>query len=558
MLHAVLTFGIHLFMKSIFGNKSGLKAIYIRRIEKLYNRQIPPQFIITPELALDICKISQQISRQIALLINRKGKIAYVIVGDSQRIVIPDTGKYRAAHGHLRGLRCVHTHLKANEPLSSDDLTDLALLRLDMMVAITLSDNRHTHQVYIGYILSDSISSGKPYHILSPISLDELDTGCLDQIRVFENKLSHVSTSSSVEDGKERALLVSVSLKSKQYAYDSLKELKELAVTCGLNVAGFFMQQRKKVDSRFMMGMGKLQDMVIEAYSKGAEIIIFEQELNTSQIRSITDLTELKVIDRTQLILDIFAQRAMSREGKLQVELAQLQYLLPRLIVKNTALSRLTGGIGGRGPGETKLEINRRRVRDRITRLKKELSLVKKQRILQKAKRNKKGLPIISIIGYTNAGKSTLLNTLTKSNVCAKNQLFATLDPSNRRLKFPKDVEVIITDTVGFIKDLPKALLIAFSATLEELESADLLLHVIDISNPDYENQAKSVEKILRDLDLHNIPVIRIFNKQDLLKDKAIDKISDFFDGIFISACDQSTFKPLIDEILKFIKNMKY
>jgi len=545
-------------MKSIFGNKSGLKAIYIRRIEKLYNRQIPPQFIITPELALDICKISQQISRQIALLINRKGKIAYVIVGDSQRIVIPDTGKYRAAHGHLRGLRCVHTHLKANEPLSSDDLTDLALLRLDMMVAITLSDNRHTHQVYIGYILSDSISSGKPYHILSPISLDELDTGCLDQIRVFENKLSHVSTSSSVEDGKERALLVSVSLKSKQYAYDSLKELKELAVTCGLNVAGFFMQQRKKVDSRFMMGMGKLQDMVIEAYSKGAEIIIFEQELNTSQIRSITDLTELKVIDRTQLILDIFAQRAMSREGKLQVELAQLQYLLPRLIVKNTALSRLTGGIGGRGPGETKLEINRRRVRDRITRLKKELSLVKKQRILQKAKRNKKGLPIISIIGYTNAGKSTLLNTLTKSNVCAKNQLFATLDPSNRRLKFPKDVEVIITDTVGFIKDLPKALLIAFSATLEELESADLLLHVIDISNPDYENQAKSVEKILRDLDLHNIPVIRIFNKQDLLKDKAIDKISDFFDGIFISACDQSTFKPLIDEILKFIKNMKY
>jgi GTP-binding protein HflX len=297
------------------------------------------------------------------------------------------------------------------------------------------------------------------------------------------------------------------------------------------------------------MGAGKLQDMTLMALTQAATVVIFDQELNPSQMHSIANRIELKVIDRTQLILDIFAQRAQTREGKLQVELAQLKYLLPRLSTKNTAMSRLTGGIGGRGPGETKLEINRRRVRDRIVRLEKSVSDVKKQRRQQKARRSKKGIPVIAIVGYTNAGKSTLLNTLTTSNVRAENRLFATLDPSSRRLKFPRDIEVIITDTVGFIKDLPSDLMAAFRATLEELESADLLLHVIDASSPRFENQIQSVETILADLDLHRIPAIQIFNKKDLLDQRTADAYGSTSDKIVISANDKLTLAPLIKKI---------
>jgi GTP-binding protein HflX len=278
-------------------------------------------------------------------------------------------------------------------------------------------------------------------------------------------------------------------------------------------------------------------------------MIVFDQELNPSQIKSITDKVDLKVIDRTQLILDIFARRAQTREGKLQVELAQLKYMMPRLIKQNTALSRLAGGIGGRGPGETKLEVDRRRIRDRITRIEKGLKQVKKQRGLQKSKREKKGLPVISIIGYTNAGKSTLLNTLTKSKVLSENRLFATLDPSSRRMRLPKDSEVIITDTVGFIKDLPKELKVAFRATLEELESADLLLHVIDCSNPDYSTQINSVNQIIEELKIHRIRMIHVLNKKDLVNADTLADIKIKTGGIPISAKNASTLQPLIDKM---------
>jgi GTP-binding protein HflX len=281
----------------------------------------------------------------------------------------------------------------------------------------------------------------------------------------------------------------------------------------------------------------------------GATLIVFDQELNPSQIRSITDKIDLKVIDRTQLILDIFAQRAQSREGKLQVELAQLKYRLPRLVAQNTAMSRLAGGIGGRGPGETKLEINRRRVREKINRIEKELAHVVKHRRQQKTRREKKGLPVISIIGYTNAGKSTLLNTLTRSEVLAESRLFATLDPSSRRLKFPQDMEVIITDTVGFIKDLPQELRVAFRATLEELEKADLLLNVIDASNPDYPSHIASVDSILEDLGLQRIPQIKVYNKIDRLDTEARSRLANRSDEIAISAIDSASLMPLIEKM---------
>jgi GTPase len=534
-------------MKRLFGNIGGLKASQIRRLENLYRRRFPPQFLITLELARDISRLSHEIRRQIGLLINRVGKIAYVIVGNHHGIVIPDTSDYRVAPGRLKGLRCIHTHLN-NEPLTREDLTDLALLRLDIMAAITMTREGYLHRVHAAYILPKS-SAGKPFEILKPLNPNQLDIGCIDLIQSLETEIAHITSLFEADTGKERALLISVTTISRHGAMASLAELEDLAVSSGIEVVGTVLQQRRKLNTRFLMGMGKLQDLIILALQKGATLIIFDQELNPSQIRSITNKIDLKVIDRTQLILDIFAQRAQSKEGKLQVELAQLKYLLPRLITKNTAMSRLTGGIGGRGPGETKLEINRRRVRNRIARLENELSLVMKQRKQQRAKRTKKGLAIISIIGYTNAGKSTLLNTLTKSNVRAESRLFATLDPSSRRLKFPRDIEVIITDTVGFIKNLPKDLMVAFRATLEELENADILLHVIDISNPRFKDQIKSVEKILADLNLHNIPLIQVLNKKDLVDQTTVDALTGTLTGTAISANVKSTLIPLIKKM---------
>ena len=533
-------------MKKIFGNISGLKSNQIKRLENLYRRKAPPETIATFEMTREISLLSWEIRRQIALLIDRLGKVIFVIVGDQQKIVIPDLSDYRVAPGRLRGLRCIHTHLK-NEPLSPDDLTDLALLSLGIMAAVTFSEEGRPEKVYVGHILPGA--SQKPYRILESIDPHQLDIGCLSLIQSLEDELSRRRLSIKSDQNKERSLLISVTSESKSTAEDSLAELKELAGTSGIYVAGTVLQQRQKIDPRFLMGQGKLQELIILALQKFASLLIFDQELNPSQIRSITDATELKVIDRTQLILDIFAQRARTREGKLQVELAQLKYLLPRLVTKNTAMSRLTGGIGGRGPGETKLEINRRRVRDRITQLEKSLNAVRKQRHQQRSLRNRKGLPIISIIGYTNAGKSTLLNSLTNSRVLAESKLFATLDPSSRRLRFPRDIEVIITDTVGFIKNLPEDLKVAFRATLEELESADLLLHVIDISNPRFEDQIESVEKILEDLDLKNIPMIRILNKEDLVDKSLVSRLERTFDGIGVSARDTLSLLPLIEKM---------
>jgi GTP-binding protein HflX len=522
-------------MKKLFGNTAGLKANQIRRLENFYRRRIQPKFLISHELTRDLSMLSHEIRRQIGLLVNRQGKVASVIVGDSRKIVIPPISEYRAAPGRLSGLRCIHTHL-TKEPLTNDDLTDLALLRLDMMAVVVNAEKGMPERVYVGHILPKS-SVGNPYQILPPLPPSQLDIDCLAMIQALEDELARVSKGHTADSGMERALLVDVSSSSKQDAGEPLAELKSLAKSSGIKVVGTVSQQRSR--------------------NKVATVIIFNQELSPSQIRSITDQIELKVIDRTQLILDIFAQRAQTREGKLQVELAQLKYLLPRLILKNTAMSRLTGGIGGRGPGETKLEINRRQARDRIVRLEKELLAVRKQRKQQRALRQKKGLSVISIIGYTNAGKSTLLNTLTKSHVLAESRLFATLDPSSRRLKFPRDTEVIITDTVGFIKDLPTDLLVAFRATLEELENADLLLHVIDISNPQYSAQIESVEAILSDLNLQHTASIRVLNKMDRVNPVAIQKINRALRGTAVSAKDKSTLLPLIEQMETVIEKVR-
>jgi len=534
-------------LKKLYGNTSGLKANQIKRLENFYRRRIPPEFLVTYELARDLCRMSREIRRQIGILVDRRSKVVLVIVGDNKKIVIPHSGEYRAAPGRLKGLRCIHTHLN-HEALTSDDLTDLALLRLDLMAVLLSTPDGLPQKVHLAHIMPKN-SDQKPYQILPPLNPGNLDIGCLELIQALEDELARVGNRYQANPDHERALLVSVSSETKRQSEESMAELRELALSGGIDVVGSVIQQKSNPDSRLLIGRGKLQDLAIFALQDAATMIIFDQELNPSQIRSITDQIEFKVMDRTQLILDIFAQRARTREGKLQVELAQLKYILPRLVTKNTAMSRLTGGIGGRGPGETKLEINRRRARERITRLEKALLAVRQQRSQQKAKRHKNNLPVISIIGYTNAGKSTLLNTLTKSRVVAESRLFATLDPSSRRLRFPRDYEVIITDTVGFIRDLPKDLMAAFRATLEELENADLLLHIIDISNPRFEEQIKSVEKILVDLKLHKTPTMRVLNKIDLVDSQTSIQLGRQLKGTAISAKSKSTLRPLMEEM---------
>jgi GTP-binding protein HflX len=365
----------------------------------------------------------------------------------------------------------------------------------------------------------------------------------------IEEELQHRQTGYDVDDKRERAVLVSVSTASRYEQEDSMEELKELAESSNVIVLDTVLQRAKNMNPKYLMGKGKIKELVINAMNKGATIIIFDQDLNPSQSKDISDMTELKVIDRSQLILDIFARRAHSRDGKVQVELAQLRYRLPRLSGKGTVMSKLMGGIGGRGPGELKHEVDRRRVRERITLLEKQLKSLGRARKQRKARRVAQGLPIISIIGYTNAGKSTLLNNLTRSKTFVENRMFATLDTASRRLRFPKERNVIITDTVGFIRDLPKDLFTAFKATLEELADADLLLHVVDISNPRFEQQIRSVEKILADLGLTGRPELLVFNKEDLVDREVVESISMRFDALPISALKPETFHTLLSAL---------
>jgi len=532
----------------IHGNLTGLKTSQVKALERIYRRRIPSSQIVTNELARYLSEISNEIRRQVGLIIDRAGTVKYVIVGDDKEIVIPDLSDYALGRSGLRGLRCVHTHL-AQEPLSADDLTDLALLRLDLMVAIGVGERGLPGAVSYAHILPPN-REGKTVEVLRAASIYDLDFDLAAYLRALEAELEQkMAETVDLSDTREKAILISVTQESRREAEDSLDELAELARTADVVVLDRFVQRPRRLNPKYLMGEGKAREVVIQALQKGATLLIFDQDLAPTQVRSIAALTDLKVIDRSQLILDIFARRAHTRDGKVQVELAQLKYILPRLSGRGVAFSRLMGGIGGRGPGETKLEIDRRRIRDRINRLERELKNLSKGRLQRRSRRVKAGVPIVSIVGYTNAGKSTLLNALTQSEVLTEDLLFATLDTATRRLRFPQEREVIITDTVGFIRKLPPSLLGAFKATLEEMEDADLLLHVVDIGNPRFEEQVTAVERILLELELDRIPRLLVFNKIDLLPADEAAALCRRFGALPISARDRGTFQPLLDEL---------
>ena len=534
-------------MNDIYGNTFGLKPSELKRLRNSYRRRVGPHDIVSPELARHLTELSRETNRQIGVLLDRRGAVEWVIVGNAHKLELPDIGRARAGQVRLRGLRLVHTHLKS-EPLTKDDLTDLALLRLDMVAAVGVGEDGLPGVLHYAHLVPENGVPGQYWRTETLASVHDPQPDVEATLEGLEQELARKASARAV-NGTDRAILVAVCLDgNRAHSESSLHELSELARTAGVEVLDKVLQARREPDPRYLIGHGKLDELNLRSMQQMADLIVFDQNLSASQARHIAEATSLKVLDRTQLILDIFAQRAQSADGKLQVELAQLKYLLPRLSQSDDSLSRLAGGIGGRGPGETKLEIDRRRVRDRIAQLERRIDSISREREVRRAQRNRRGLPVISIVGYTNAGKSTLLNAITNSQVLAENKLFATLDPTSRRLRFPEEREVIITDTVGFIRDLPKDLVNAFRATLEELGDADLLLHVVDAADPDAEAQVQAVESILASLDLVKTPRLMVWNKADLLAPEEIDALLRDHGGVAISAERRTGLERLLEK----------
>ena len=503
---------------------------------------MPPSEVVSAELARHLSEVSRSIGRQVGVYISREGTIRNVIVGDATKLDLPDVGRLRGGPSRFRGLRLVHTHLRG-EPVTQDDLNDLALLRLDMVAAIDAQADGGAGRVEVAYLLPGAAEGETPFQRVVAPDVFRLDLDFEETMAALEAESARLARDSAVV-GQERALVIGVSADDERFA-----ETVELVRAANVAVAGIVRQRRKQIHPRTVVGGGKLEDIVLQGMRQRAEVAIFDVDLKPAQARAFEDATGMKAIDRTQLILDIFAQRARSSEGKLQVELAQLKYSLPRLTEKDAGLSRLTGGIGGRGPGETVLEIGRRRIRDRIRALEQRLERLSRERALRRRQRSESDLPVLSIIGYTNAGKSTLLNALTNSDVEAKDLLFVTLDPTSRRLRFPRQGEVVITDTVGFIADLPKDLITAFRATLEELADADLLLHVVDAADPELDRKVEAVDALLGELELAAIPRLMVLNKADLLEPETAAGLAERFQGVSLSAQRRQGLDDLIAEV---------
>lgn len=535
---------------TITGNTSGLKTAQLKGLERIGSRRVSPDMVVSPELAKELCAMAFEIGRQVGVLISRGGQVESVMVGDHRSIMIPALKQFRSSGGRLKGLRCVHTHL-AGEDISEDDLMDLLFLRLDMMTVVKMEQGVAT-RLYSAHLVPQAVE-GRDWVMLPPEIPTQQTFSCRERVAELEDDFAKARPLRETDSGRDRAILISVTPLSKAKAQESMDELVELARSAEVIILDTVVQRKEKRNPKLILGKGKLGEIMLTALRLNANLLIFDQELNPSQVRSITDHTELRVIDRTQLILDIFARRALSREGKLQIEMAQLKYMLPRLTTRDDALSRLTGGIGGRGPGETRLEVDHRRINDRLSKLAKKLKEVGREREQRRSRRRKKDLPVLSLVGYTNAGKSTLLNTLTNSAIIAEDKLFATLDPTSRRLRFPEDVEVIITDTVGFIRNLPEELLKAFKATLEELHEADVLVHVIDISNPRFADHIQVVEDLLRELELDGLPCLKVFNKIDLVESEVVAEQLRLHDAVALSADNAATFGPFLDRAKKMV-----
>jgi GTP-binding protein HflX len=513
---------------------------------------VPREQVVTPEIARYLADLSAQLGRQVGIIVDRKGQVEYVVVGDAHSLELPDLGRVRKSHARLCGVRLIHTHLKG-EPLSSDDLSELTLRSLDFIVSVDASPEANPLTVCAAHLLPVN-PEGRQWDLYGPVPVHELDLPFHEFMHELEAEFVRKAQALQSSGKADRAVLVYLDDGRSQDPQWEVEELTQLALSADLQILEVVVQRRKP-DPKFFIGKGRLFDILARTMQREADLLVFCPDLTPAQVKSISALADIRVIDRTQLILDIFAQRAFSNDGKLQVELAQLRYLLPRFIGAGAAMSRLAGGVGARrGPGEPKLEMDRRKVRHRITALEKRLEDLSVQRRQRRRKRERSRLPIVSIVGYTNAGKSSLLNALTHADALVQNKLFATLDPFSKRLRFPRDREVVLTDTVGFIHDLPRDLKVAFRATLEELEGADLLLHVVDASSPRCDEQLGAVEKLLEELDLSAIPRLNVLNKADLLGDNGVaENLARRYGGVAVSALSRDSLRPLVSRMAELL-----
>jgi len=515
-------------------------------LERLYRRRVPVDQVLSMEAAKTLAQFTHEIRRPIGLVLNRRGAVQDVLVGAGIEPSPTVLTTFRASMRSLRGLRLIRSHLN-EQSISQEELTMLGLLRLDMIGTLAVTPKGEPGLLSLAH-LNPPNPQGQLQTLLTPTLVHECPVNFETFIRELESDLQRQSGSHTLARS-QTAILVSASPRSKAEQEERLAELAELASSADLAVIDRLVQRTQSGHHRFQLGSGKLKDVLIQAMQKGADLLIFDQDLGPAQVRAISEISDLTVIDRTQLILDIFAQRAHSREGKVQVELAQLRYLLPRLSGQGTSLSRLGGGIGSRGPGETKLETDRRRIRERIDHLEREVEGFARHQDQRRSRRIRQAFPVLSIVGYTNAGKSTLLNVLTSSQVSTAPRVFETLDTTSRRLRFPKGREVIITDTVGFIRDLPKDLLAAFRTTLDELRDADILLHVVDAGAKDLDAHIAAVDAVLQSLTLDQLPQVLVFNKCDQLPAAQAEALSRRYGAIGISALHPETLPPLIQHL---------
>ncbi|MFW6358790.1 MAG: GTPase HflX [Chroococcales cyanobacterium] len=559
-------------METLYGNLKGLKANQIKQLKRLYHQGQPRDRATTPEFAQRLAAISTDINQSVSVYINRRGQVIRVGVGDPRDTQIPPLELPRYGAKRLSGIRCLTTVLKS-EPPKQASLTAMVLQRLDVLITLTLTGSGfqkrgggatgYVESAYLAHLTPESDPNrdeGLYWTISPPLSLDILtQQDFLNLVEGLEAEFEREYIAQQVDSSHQRVVVVGLMTAdvSPQEFQDRLAEVTRLVDTAGGEVLEVIKQRRSRPHPQTVIGAGKVEEIAIAVQTLGASLVTFDQDLTPAQVRNLEQQIGVRVIDRTELILDIFAQRARTRAGKLQVELAQLEYLLPRLVGRGEAMSRLGGGIGTRGPGETKLETERRRIQKRVSRLQQEVNQLQSHRSRMRQQRQKQEVPTVAVVGYTNAGKSTLLNNLTNADIYAEDQLFATLDPTTRRLSISENGNsqtVLLTDTVGFIKELPPSLIDAFRATLEEVSEADALLHIVDLSHQAWKSQIQAVSKILSEMPLVPPESLLVFNKIDQVdSDTLAEAKANYPNAVFISAQKRLGLETLREKIGKMI-----
>lgn len=557
------------FIETVYGNLQGLKSSQLKQLQRLYHQRLPGDRITTLEFAQRLASASTEIGQPVCAYINRRGQVIRVGVGTPRQTQIPPIELPRYGAERLSGIRCVATQLKYDPPGESA-LTAMAMQRLDALVTLTLTGGGFerrgggaTGYVKEGYLAHLVPHPEANWTVSPPLSLEAIaDQDLLDLVEGLESEFRREYTAQQVDRDQDQVLVVGLQTDnlSSQSFRDGLAELGRLVETAGGEVLQTLKQKRPRPHPQTVIGEGKIQEIALTAQTIGANLVVFNRDLSPAQVRNLEAQIGIRVVDRTEVILDIFAQRARSGAGKLQVELAQLEYMLPRLAGRGQAMSRLGGGIGTRGPGETKLETERRAIQRRISRLQQEVTQLQAHRSRMRQRRQHEEVPSIAVVGYTNAGKSTLLNALTNAEVYTADQLFATLDPTTRRLTVSDSIthesmSLLLTDTVGFIHELPPSLVDAFRATLEEVTEADALLHVVDLSHPAWQSQIRSVMKILTEMPISPGPALVAFNKMDQVDGDTLSLAQEEFpQAIFISASDRLGLETLRQRLLQLIR----